>query len=99
MLSTPMVWWKTFISRNKLILIYKILNDHIALNLKDLYSVKNVTNPNAYILQNNEIDLKLAKPKPEFLKELDSAVFNAFFSLVRFFVYCSFFMFIFVHFL
>ena len=88
--------------------MYKILNDHIALNVKDLYSVKNVTNQNAYILRNNEIDLMVAKPKPEFLKELDSAVagmsldsavFNAFLSLVCFFVYCSFFMFIDVHFL
>ncbi len=46
--------------------MYKILNDHTAPNLKDLFK-KNVSQ-NTYSLRNSETDLTLTKPKTEFLK-------------------------------
>ena len=55
-------------SRNKSILMCKILNDHTAPNLKDLSRKKYETHQNALNLRNSEIDLMLAKPKTEFLK-------------------------------
>ena len=55
-------------SRNKSILMYKILNDHTAPNLKDLFRKKYETHQNAPNLRNSELDLTLAKPKTEFLK-------------------------------
>ena len=54
--------------RNKSILMYKILNDHTATSLKDLFRKKYETHQNAYNLRNNETDLMPAKPKTEFLK-------------------------------
>ena len=55
-------------SRNKLIQMYKILNDHTAPNLKDLFRKKYETHRNTLNLRNSETDLMLAKPKTEFLK-------------------------------
>ena len=46
--------------------MYKILNDHTAQNLKDLFRKRYETHQNAYNLQNSETDLMLAKPKTEF---------------------------------
>ena len=63
--------WKTLDARqlrNKSILMYKILNDHTASNLKDLFRKKYKTHQNAFNLRNSETDLMLAKPKTEFLK-------------------------------
>ena len=48
--------------------MYKILNDHTAPNLKDLFRKKYKTHQNAFNLRNSETDLMLAKPKTEFLK-------------------------------
>ena len=48
--------------------MYKILNDHTAPNLKDLFRKKNETHQNAFNLRNSETDLMLTKPKTEFLK-------------------------------
>ena len=47
--------------------MYKILNDHTAPILKDLFRKKNVSQ-NTYSLRNSETDLTLTKPKTEFLK-------------------------------
>ncbi len=47
--------------------MYKILNDHTAPNLKELFRKKNVSQ-NTYSLRNSETDLTLTKPKTEFLK-------------------------------
>jgi hypothetical protein len=61
--------WETFIvrrSRNKSILMYKILNDHTAPNLKDMLRKKKV-GQNTHNLRNSETDLALPKPKTEFL--------------------------------
>ena len=55
-------------SRDKLIPMYKILNDHTAPNLKDLFRKKYETHQNTLNLRNSETDLMLAKPKTEFLK-------------------------------
>ena len=55
-------------SRNRSILIYKILNDHTAPNLKDLFRKKYEIHQHAFNLRNSETDLMLAKPKTEFLK-------------------------------
>ena len=54
-------------SRNKSTLMYKILNDHTAPNLK-VFRKKYETHQNALNLRNSETDLMLAKPKTEFLK-------------------------------
>ena len=49
--------------------MYKILNDHTAPNLKDLFRKKYETHQNNTLnLRNSETDLMLAKPKTEFLK-------------------------------
>ena len=47
-------------------LMYKILNDHTAPNLKDLFRKKYETHQNTLNLRNSETDLMLAKT--EFLK-------------------------------
>ena len=57
--------WET-LDASKSILMYKLLNDHTAPNLKDLFCKNYETHQNAYNLQNRETDLMLAKP--EFLK-------------------------------
>ena len=46
--------------------MYKILNDHTAPNLKDLFRKKYETHQNALNLRNGETDLMPAKPKTEF---------------------------------
>ena len=48
--------------------MYKILNDHSAPNLKDLFRKTYETHQNALNLRNSESYLMLAKPKSEFLK-------------------------------
>ena len=48
--------------------MYKILNDHTASNLKDLFRKKYETHQIALNLRNSGTDLMLAKPKTEFLK-------------------------------
>ena len=53
---------------NKLVFIYKLLANHTAPNLKDLFSRRNVSQ-NSYELRNSETDLSIKKPKTEFLKK------------------------------
>ncbi len=53
---------------NKLVLMYKVLGNHTAPNLKDLFSRRNASQ-NIYDLRNSETDLSLKKPKTEFLKK------------------------------
>ena len=63
--------WETLARRrelNKLVLMYKVLGNHTAPNLKDLFSRRN-TSQNIYDLRNSETDLSLKKPKTEFLKK------------------------------
>ena len=48
--------------------MYKILNDHTALNLKGWFRKKNITQNN-YSLRNSNTDLALPKPNSEFLKK------------------------------
>ena len=48
--------------------MYKLLNDHTAPNLKDLFRKKYKTRQSAFNLRNSETDSMLAKPKTEFLK-------------------------------
>ena len=56
-------------SRQKSILMYRILNDHTAPNLNDLSRKKNnVASQKTYNLRNSETNLALAKPKTRFLK-------------------------------
>ena len=47
--------------------MYKVINDHTATNLKDLFRKINEIHQNAFNLRNSETDLMLAKPKTEFL--------------------------------
>ena len=68
--SVPLHGWETLNvrrSRNKSILMYKILNGHTAPNLKDLFRKKNVSQ-NTYSLRNSDTDLTVTKPKTEFLR-------------------------------
>ena len=63
--------WKKLANRralNKLVFIYKVLENHTAPNLKDLFSRRNVSQ-NSYELRNSETDLSIKKPKTEFLKK------------------------------
>ncbi len=63
--------WETLARRqelNKLVLMYKVLGNHTAPNLKDLFSRRNASQ-NIYDLRNSETDLSLKKPKTEFLKK------------------------------
>ncbi len=63
--------WETLARRrelNKLVLMYKVLGNHTAPNLKDLFSRRNASQ-NTYDLRNSETDLSLKKPKTEFLKK------------------------------
>ncbi len=63
--------WETLAKRrelNKLVLMYKVLGNHTAPNLKDLFSRRNASQ-NIYDLRNSETDLSLKKPKTEFLKK------------------------------
>jgi hypothetical protein len=46
--------------------MYKILNEHTAPNLKDLFCKKNVFQ-NTHNFRNSETDLALPKPKTDFL--------------------------------
>ncbi len=63
--------WETLARRrelNKLVFMYKVLGNHTAPNLKDLFSRRNASQ-NIYDLRNSETDLSLKKPKTEFLKK------------------------------
>ena len=63
--------WEKLANRralNKLVFIYKVLENHTAPNLKDLFSRRNVSQ-NSYELRNSETDLSIKKPKTEFLKK------------------------------
>jgi len=63
--------WETLANRralNKLVFTYKILGNHTAPNLKDLFCRRNVSQ-NSYDLRNSETDLTIKKPKTEFLKK------------------------------
>ena len=53
--------------RNKAVLMYKILNDHSAPNLKQLFNKKNEAQT-SYNLRNNQTDITLPNPKTEYLK-------------------------------
>ena len=60
--------WEKLANRralNKLVFIYKVLANHTAPNLKDLFSRRNVSQNN----RNSETDLSIKKPKTEFLKK------------------------------
>ena len=48
--------------------MYKVLGNHTAPNLKDIFSRRNASQ-NIYDLRNSETDLSLKKPKTEFLKK------------------------------
>ncbi len=63
--------WETLARRrelNKLVLMHKVLGNHAAPNLKDLFSRRNASQ-NIYDLRNSETDFSLNKPKTEFLKK------------------------------
>ena len=63
--------WEKLANRralNKLVFLYKVLENHTAPNLKDLFSRRNVSQ-NSYELRNSETDLSIKKPKTEFLKK------------------------------
>ena len=63
--------WETLVNRrplNKLVFTYKILGNHTAPNLKDLFCRRNLSQ-NSYDLRNSETDLTIKKPKTEFLKK------------------------------
>ena len=47
--------------------MYKILNDHSAPNLKQLYNKRNKAQT-SYNLRNNQTDITLPNPKTEYLK-------------------------------
>ena len=53
--------------RNKVVLMYKILNDHSAPNLKQLFNKRNEVQT-SYNLRNNQTDITLPSPKTEYLK-------------------------------
>ena len=53
---------------NKLILMYKILNNHTVPNLNELFCKRN-TIQNNYNLRSSDTDLLLPKPNSEFLKK------------------------------
>ena len=53
---------------NKLILMYKILNNHTVPNLNELFCKRN-TIQNDYNLRSSDTDLLLPKPNSEFLKK------------------------------
>ena len=53
--------------RNKAVLMYKILNDHSAPNLKQLFNKRNEAQT-SYNLRNNQTDITLPNPKTEYLK-------------------------------
>ena len=53
--------------RNKAVLMYKILNDHSAPNLKHLFNKRNEAQT-SYNLRNNQTDITLPNPKTEYLK-------------------------------
>jgi hypothetical protein len=53
---------------NKLIMMYKILNNHAAPNLNERFCKRNTIQSN-YDLRSNDTDLCLPKPNSEFLKK------------------------------
>ena len=53
--------------RSKPILMYKILNDHSAPNLKKLFNMRNEIQT-SYNFRNNQTDITLPNPKTEYLK-------------------------------
>ena len=53
---------------NKLIMMYKILNNHTAPNLNECFC-KRITIQSNYDLRSNDTDLCLPKPNSEFLKK------------------------------
>ena len=60
-------WESLHLTRCKSIYMYKIINDHAAPNLKQLFRRCN-EGDSPYELRNRETDLILSKPKKEFLK-------------------------------
>ncbi len=63
--------WETLARRrelNKLVLMYKVLGNHTAPNLKDLFSRRNASQ-NIYDLCNSETDLSLKKTENGISKE------------------------------
>ena len=63
--------WKNLNDRlklNKLVLIYKILNNHSAPNLKDKFIIREA-NLNNYNLRNAHINLSVSKPNTEYLEK------------------------------
>ena len=66
-----MLGWESLDQRRnytKSIYMYKIINDHAAPNLKQLFRRCNEGDNSLYDLRNSETDLILLKPKKEFLQ-------------------------------
>lgn len=63
--------WKNLNDRhkmNKSVMIFKILNNHSAPNLKDKFITRE-TNLSNYNLRNSDINLSVPKPNTEYLKK------------------------------
>ena len=63
--------WKNLNDRhkmNKSVLMFKILNNHSALNLKDKFITRD-TNLSNYNLRNADINFSVPKPRIEYLKK------------------------------
>ena len=64
--------WETLAKRrelNRVVLMDKVLGNHTAPNLKDLFSRRNASQNIYDQLRNSETDLSLKKTKAEFLKK------------------------------
>jgi hypothetical protein len=55
---------------NKSVLMFKILNNHSASNLKDKFITRDINLSTNYNLRNADINLSVPKPRTEYLKKV-----------------------------